>query len=230
MSAPRLLFQLQETDIAIAERRQQAAAFKAELAADPLAVERAAIAAKKDDLEKLRHDLREIAAEVDDFSARIKHHEDQLYSGRVTSPKELSALQKDIALLKSHRSPGEDQELSLMETIEETEKAIDDAEIALQRHKEALSRRRVELSAGLTKLEAELAGLEKRRQELSAELPPAVNAQYDLLKKQKCRAVARLEQGVCRGCGIAVTTAWVHRARAGEVVGCPSCGRILYLE
>lgn len=225
-----MLNQLQETDAAILDRRQKISAIKAELAADPLAAERAAIARDKNQLDKCRHDLRDVSAEVDDFSARIKHHEEQLYSGRVTSPKELSALQKDIELLKNHRAPHEDKELGLMETIENTESAIDTTEIALQRHKEALSRRRDELASGLLKLETELVGLEKHREELTGVLPPAVNLQYEQLKKQKGRAVARLEQGICRGCGIAVTTAWLHRARTGEVVGCPSCGRILFLE
>lgn len=117
-----------------------------------------------------------------------------------------------------------------MENIENTEEAIDKAEIALQRHKEALLRRREELSGELTKLETELSGMEKHRIHLTEQLPSAVNLQYEQLKKQKGRAVVRLEQGICRGCGIAVTTAWLHRARTGEVVGCPSCSRILYLE
>ena len=230
MSIPRILNQIQDSDIAVEACRNNITRTKAELAADPLAAERTAISKKKADLEELQHDLRETSAEVDDFTARIKHHEEQRYGGRVTSPKELSALQKDIELLKGHRAPHEEKELGLMEVIENTEAAIDDAEIALQRHKEAASRRRDELSVGLKKLEAELAGLETHRVELVNGLSPTVSGQYEQLKKQKGRAVAKIEQGVCRGCGIAVTTAWLHRARAGEVVGCPSCGRILYLE
>lgn len=112
-----MLNQLQETDVAILDRQQKTSAIKAELAGDPLAAERAAIARDKNQLDKWRHDLREISAEVDDFSARIKHHEEQLYGGRVTSPKELSALQKDIELLKNHRAPYEDKELGLWKTL-----------------------------------------------------------------------------------------------------------------
>ena len=230
MNIPRLLYQLQETDLAIEAAQAGIAAVKADLAADPLAAERRAIAGLKAKAETLRHELRETSAEADDFSARIKHHEEQLYSGRVSNPKELTALQKDIDLLKGHRAPHEEKALELMEAIETTENDIDTAEITLQRHKETLETNRQKLEKQLKKLGDELAGLESSRAALMAEIPPPAAIEYEWIKKQRGRAVAKVEQSICRGCGIAVTTAWMHRARSGEPVHCPSCNRILYLE
>ena len=230
MTIVRLLNQLQETDIATSVCRKNIARVQQELDGDPLAAERVAIAARKTELDKLRHHLRETEAEVEDFTVRIQHHEEQLYSGRVSNPKELAALQKDIGLLQKNRAPHEEKALELLDAVEKTEAAIDDAEIALQRHSEEAERQRQKLEQQLAELKKELDSLGNLRAGYVAELPPPVLQQYDFLTKQKGRALAKLEQGVCRGCGIAVTTAWVHRARTGEIANCPSCGRILYLE
>ena len=206
------------------------AAIKAELAADPLVAERRAISDKKTALDALRHELRESSAQTDDLSARIKLHEEKLYSGRVSNPKELTTLQKDIELLKGHRTPHEEKALELMENIESAENAIDAAETALQRHKETLEIHCKDLRAQLITHANELADLVSRHTALIEQIPIPTAADYEWLKKQKGRAVAKVEQGICRGCGIAVTTAWLHRARSGEAVHCPSCNRILYLE
>jgi uncharacterized protein len=230
MNIPRLLYQLQEIDLAIDARRERVSGIEAELASDPLASERSAIAKRQSELSSLQHELRENTAKVDDFTAKIKTLEERLYGGRVTNLKELTALQKDVELVRGHRLPLEDRSLELMEAIEETENSISAAETALQRHKEALDLSRRELAAQLKKLGGELTDLELRRAALIPEIPSDVQVQYQALRKQKGKAVARVEQATCRGCGIAVTPAWLHRARAGEVVRCTNCNRILYLE
>ena len=52
---------------------------------------------------------------------------------------------------------------------------------------------------------------------------------YTELKKQKGIAVAKVEQGICRGCRISLPTAELQQARSGSLVRCSSCGRILFL-
>jgi uncharacterized protein len=230
MNIPRLLYQLQEVDLAVDARRERVSAIEAELASDPLAPERAAIAKRQSELSGLQHELRENTAKVDDITDKIKILEERLYGGRVTSPKELTSLQKDVELVRGHRLPLEDRSLELMEAIEDTEKAISAAETVLQRHKEALELNRRGLAVQLKQLGGELTDLELRRAALIPEIPSDIQVQYQALRKQKGKAVARVEQATCRGCGIAVTPAWLHRARAGEVVRCTNCNRILYLE
>lgn len=71
MNIPKLLFQLQEIDLASDAAREKASRIESELAADPLATERAAIAKRQTELRELQHELRENAAKVDDFTDRI---------------------------------------------------------------------------------------------------------------------------------------------------------------
>ena len=230
MNIPRLLNQLQEIDLAADGIREKSSHIRAELDSDVLAFERAAIAKQQGETKALQHELRETTVKVDDFSSRIKNYEENLYSGRVTSPKELTTLQKDIELLRGHRMPFEDRSLDLMEAIDVGEKSISEAAIALQRHKEALEVHRRELAVQLKILNIELSELELRRAAFLPDVPSDIQVQYQALRKQKGKAIAKVEQGICRGCGIAVTTAWLHRARSGEIVRCPSCNRILYTE
>ncbi|PVV83727.1 hypothetical protein DD509_05725 [Dehalogenimonas alkenigignens] len=230
MNIPRLLGQLQDADLAADACREQIGRISAELNSDALAPERAALENMRDSLKNLNHQLRETTAQADDLTSRIQVYEEKLYSGRITSPKELSTLQKDIELLKGHRAPHEDRALELMEAIDAAEDGIARAEATLQRHKEALEVRRRELGEKLQTIGAELSGHEARRAALLSEIPAEAAEQYRLLRQQKGRAVARVEQGACRGCGIAVTSAWLHRARTGEIVRCTNCARILYLE
>lgn len=226
----RLLFQLQEIDLAHDAAEEKSSRIKNELIADPLITERAAISKQKESVSAFQHELRENSAKVDDFTDRIKGYEQKLYSGRVTSPKELTTLQKDVELLRQHRMPFEDKSLELMGAIEATEKEISDAEIALQRHKEILDAHRRDLTNDLKIIGRELADIETRRAILLPEIPSDAQVQYQTIRKQKGKAVSKVEQGVCRACGIAVTAAWLHRARSGEIVRCTNCNRILYLE
>jgi uncharacterized protein len=230
MNIPRLLHQLQEIDLASDAVREKSSRIEAELAADSLATERAALAKQQGNLKTLEHELRDNNVKVDDFSARIKTLEDKLYNGTVTSPKELTALQKDIELIRGHRVPLEDKSLELMGAIDNTERGVSEAETGLQRHKEALEVHRCDLTTELKALGTQLSELETRRAILLPEIPSDVQIQYQTLRKQKGKAVAKVEQGICRGCGIAITAAWLHRARAGDVVRCANCNRILYLE
>ncbi|MDI6814491.1 MAG: hypothetical protein QMC90_00160 [Dehalococcoidales bacterium] len=42
--------------------------------------------------------------------------------------------------------------------------------------------------------------------------------------KQRGTAVAKVEQGLCRGCRISLSTAKLQQARSGSLVQCSSCG------
>lgn len=74
-----------------------------------------------------------------------------------------------------------------------------------------------------------LAQLEKSIAEIRGQLPNAVADRYDRLQKHYPLAVVPLANGSCSRCGLAVPTAVVNAAKAGqELQTCPHCGRFLY--
>jgi len=86
-----------------------------------------------------------------------------------------------------------------------------------------------QLSADMEQLKAVLSNLQHKRQTLSAEIDPGAVELYHELKEKKGTAVAKVEQGICRGCRISLSATELQRARSGSLTQCSSCGRILFL-
>jgi len=81
----------------------------------------------------------------------------------------------------------------------------------------------------LEKLKAAIASLKEKRQLHVSGIDPQAVAVYGGVKKQRGTAVARVEQGLCRGCRISLPVTEFQKAKTGNLVRCGSCGRILYL-
>jgi len=86
------------------------------------------------------------------------------------------------------------------------------------------------LSSERTAVESALARLLEARQAARLELGDEVNRVYDHLVQTKGIAVVQVEQGRCKGCNLTVPTGLWQKARAGELVQCGSCGRILHVD
>ena len=69
-------------------------------------------------------------------------------------------------------------------------------------------------------------GVEKQR----ADIPALVLQQYDTLRKQmRGIAVSKLNRDAeCSVCGVGLTTAMRQQAQRGEVITCPTCGRLVF--
>jgi predicted nucleic acid-binding Zn-ribbon protein len=180
-----------------------------------------------DELKKKQHTL---DWEIEDISIKLETESKTLYSGRIKNPKELSSLQHDAESLKSRKDGLEEVALELMEQVEQAETNMVLRSRELKKLEEEQIVKESELSAELRKLNISLAEIETKHQQTIDEIDRADIDLYGELKKQKGRAVAVVEQGVCRGCGLSLSSAWLQRARGNALVRCTSCGRILFLE
>ena len=207
--------------------------------------ERAEVAQRKAALAKLASDMRPIADqratlardqqrledEANALAAKAAAEDKRLYSGTISSPRELQAIQEEIASLKRRQSDLEDKALEVIEAIEPL-----DAELAAAaQRKGSLDAELADLAQRIAAAEAEIdADLVARRAErdaLAAELGAAVVQPYDALRARMGGvAVAKLEAGSCRGCHLklsAVDFARIQREPVDAVVYCEQCGRIL---
>ena len=172
---------------------------------------------------------RQTEQELEDVSTKQYAATKDLYSGRIKNPKELSNLQHEVENLKVMAGKLEEKDLGLMEEVEEAQRAADTAAVSLKNveaEKISSDRRLTKEKAGL---EENLADLSKQRQEALTDIDTASAKMYAQLKTSKGKAVAMVEQGSCRACGILLSTAWLQRVRGKELVRCSGCGRILYL-
>lgn len=229
------LLGVQEVDLSLQQLRHrratlpEIAALEANAAAQSGATaERAVTEEAHRDLVRRQHVLEDEIAVV---RRRADEHEATYYSGSVTSPRELVALQDDIEALRRRQRSLEDDDLELMEAIEPLvgELEAHDARLA------ALAAERVGLEAALAEaaagIDAELAEAEERRAALAADVDPEALADYDRLRSQQGGiAIARLEGGTCGGCHLQLSAVEVDRIRRvdpAERVLCEECGRLL---
>lgn len=205
--------------------------------------------AELDKLSSAEADLMKRTAEVDDQAAALgrsqKRLEDEialvearraevdakLYSGTVTSPRELQAMQDDVGALGRRTSELEDDLLEVLTELEPVEQAreglvAEAAQLAAERS-EVESR----LDAAEGEIDAELADTQRSRDDAAAEVPADRLAEYDRRRPQLGGiAVARLRGNSCGGCHLTLSAVEIDRIRKldpDEPVTCEECGRML---
>ncbi|MDD5127052.1 MAG: hypothetical protein PHR43_02980 [Dehalococcoidales bacterium] len=230
MSVTRQLFQLQELDNEI-ESHEETLRQKTKLLGDKTVLEQAQskLTDAQKHLEDLKHQQKSLEQEIEDITDKIKHAEDQLYGGKVTSPKELMGLQRDVASLKASRDPLETKDLENMDKITNAEAAVVAEQAGFKKVEAAWQAEQQQLAGEIDQLKSKLAELNGQRQNVLSGLDTQSVSVYDKVRKQKGQAVAKVEQGICRACRISLSSSQLQQVRSGNLHQCGSCGRILYL-
>ncbi|MCX7841338.1 MAG: C4-type zinc ribbon domain-containing protein [Anaerolineae bacterium] len=227
-----LLWQLQTTDTELDEKAKRLQQIDTALADTPnLDAARAAHADAQKRLAHLRAQLHDGELQALALDAKIKSIEERLYSGRVTNPKELDGMEKDLQMHKRQRNALDDKLLALMEAVEQAHARADETARALEHIETTRARELEQLARERDALIARLAELNTAREETRARLAAHADALrlYDQLRQTKAgRAVVQLKRDACGACGFAIPTALIQRVREGNVlVLCSGCGRIL---
>jgi predicted nucleic acid-binding Zn-ribbon protein len=230
MSLAGQLYELQEIDLEIAEEEHKLEQVVGRLGKDDVLVSaRGKVDVEKEKLKELQHQQHSLEWDIDDLAGKIKDGDAQLYSGKINNPKELASLQHEVELWKGKRDGLETKDLDIMEKLEAVEASIAALNHELEEIGAEWQREQEELKKEKAALQDSLSDLKGKRQALAAEVEAKVMALYEQLRKSKGLAVARVEQGICRGCRISLSTSELQQARGSALVQCSSCNRILYL-
>jgi len=230
MSVARQLYQLQEVELEIESNEQALAQIASQLGESQAVVRaRTELKLKQQHLEELGRQQHSAEWEVEDLVNKLTPAEDKLYSGRIKNPKELANLQHEVDGLRIRRSQLEDKTLEIMGQVELSTASVATLSDELRTLEAEWHSQQQRLSTNMEQLKTTLSDLKHKRQLLSANIDPQAIEFYQELKKQKGRAVAKVEQGICRGCRILLPTTELQRARSDSLVQCSSCGRILFL-
>lgn len=235
MSELESLLAVQERDLALDRLHHQRATLpeRAQLVAlgdrlAGLAQTWAARQAERDDIagQEQRH-----ADEVQRLAAQAAAAERRLYSGEVSSPRELQALQSDVEQLRRRQREIEDRQLSAMELREPLDTALgvlDTERSALESERAAVER---DLGARERVLDEAAAGERAARDELAGSIDGGLLSEYER-RRERGNGVgaARLSGMTCQGCHLSVPAAEVDRIRRqsdGALAFCDNCGCIL---
>ncbi len=230
MSVAKQLYQLQEVDLELESNEQALSQITSQLGESEVVVEaRNKLTSERQRLEELKRQQHSIEWEIDDLTSKLATIEEELYSGRIRNPKELANLQHEIDGLKAKRGQLEDKALEVMEQVELTTKSVATINSELKTLEAEWQSQQQQLSANLEQLKTTLSNLKHKQQLLTAEIDSQAIEVYHDLKKQKGTAVAKVQQGICRGCRILLPITELQQTRSGSLVRCSSCGRILFL-
>ena len=233
MSTVRLLYDLQLIDLEM-DAKKAALADIASRIGDSEALDRAraSLADEEEHLAELERGQRERESEVDDLKAKAAVAEDKLYGGSVKNPKELTSLQEQLKTYQTKIKDLDDKTLNIMEEIEIVEQGLSAKRDELARMEQDWQAEQESLAGEQSKLGALLSELEAKRNQLASRVEKAVMDLYHTLRqKRQGKAIAKVEQGICQGCRIALPVSELQRVKTGQnIVQCGSCERILYLS
>jgi predicted nucleic acid-binding Zn-ribbon protein len=230
MTVAKQLYQLQEVDLEIESGERALKEVKGQLGESQTAIKtRKELGLEQKQLEDLSHQQHSAEWEIDDINTKLAAAEEQLFSGKVKNPKELTNLQHEVEAFKTRRDKLEEKALEIIDRVEQSEARVAKIKSELEKLTAEWQRQQKQLNDEMKRLEATLAELKAKRQRLASEIDPSAFEFYQRLRKGKGIAVARVEQGICRGCRISLPTTDLQQARSGNLVQCSSCGRILFL-
>jgi uncharacterized protein len=205
----------------------------AELASGLVAVDQLA-AERRGSLSTLQREQARLEGEIDMVTRKARSEEDRAVSGKVTSPKELTAIVEEVAALKRRQVALEDDLLERMERRETLE-----AELAeLDSRRDAIAAEQTDVTqardAALVEIDQELATERAATAAVAPRVGAELRALYDQIRRRQGGVgAAALVGDTCQGCRVSmspVELAAIRKLSATAVKRCENCRRILVVE
>ncbi|MGZ8584240.1 MAG: zinc ribbon domain-containing protein [Actinomycetota bacterium] len=227
------VLELQELDTSIDRLEQRRAQLEA---GEELAAARREMELAESRLGELRLALDEIAREssrleheIDTMGSKLVAEEKRMYDGSIANPKELEALQHEIASLKDRRARAEDQLLEQMERREDLDARAATADVEANAARAHLEEVGGDAANELDRIVADVQERRATREALTPELDEELLELYEDLRRQKKGiGAAAIVDGVCQGCHEKLSAVELdHLKREDGVKRCEYCRRIV---
>jgi uncharacterized protein len=228
----KLLWELQEFDLAISNIRQQ-------LEERPWLCGVGELRERLDELknsysqldETLKEDrktLRALEMKTQKIVDDRKKLYDKMYDGKTTA-KELEQMLQKMDLLAAEKLKTEDAALLLMESVEEQDMALLTVVGEMATCERELSEKETALAIELDNLNSELRSVQAERESLVAQVEPKYLNKYNVLfDKFQGRPMAKVTGELCGGCRVFISSGLKgHLYNPGAMVYCENCGRLM---
>ena len=193
-----------------------------------LATRRQTLAGRRDELSREEQRLGDEAGALHEKAREV---EAKMYSGSVSSPRELQSMQADVEQLRRHGRAVEVRELEVMEALEPVERDLETLDGERSKLDAQLRDIRSSLDRSEADIDREMSEERKARDTIAGEIDPALVTEYE---RRRARAqgvgVARLVGSTCQGCHLSIPSTEVDQIRKapeGSLQFCDNCGCIL---
>ena len=231
MSLVGQLYKLQQLDLELQRNQQELNEVENQLSDNKaLVATEARIVSQKEQLEGAKKKQKSSEWELEDLQDKVRQINGRLYGGKTKDPKELVNLAKEVAGLKSQIRTKEDALLEFMSQAEEMETGAKTTAGELESLKKEWEQRQQTLGPRKSELEIVLADLKRERNRLVEQINSEACDIYERIRLTTAQAVVKVERGRCLGCHITVPTSQWQKAKAGSLIQCNNCSRILYRE
>jgi uncharacterized protein len=234
----RTLLELQTHDSAVDRLNHRRTSLPEHARLEQLATNLAAIdqlvAERQGELATVSREQTRFEDEIEMVRRKAETEEARAISGRVTSPKELTAIQEEVGALRRRQGSLEDELLDRMERRETLEAEL--AELSTRREGVASDQAQVTKSrdAALEEIDQEL----EVQREARALLEPKVSAEllklYEQIRtRQGGVGAGALRGDTCQGCRTSLSRVELNAMRAlppERIKRCEHCRRILVIE
>lgn len=149
---------------------------------------------------------------------------------RAVNPKEYNSAHSEIARMTALLDPLEAKIMTLWENLERAQEFTKTIEHAYNQREIACQAQVKELQKNLEEHDLKIRQLQEASLQKRALVRPEWIAKFDLLKEQVPNPVVTLNAGGCVGCFNKMPAQLVIRLQRHELVNCPFCYRLLYVE
>lgn len=189
---------------------------------------------KQADLEAQKQKHKALRLAVDQKSLQLKSNETKIGDLRVklnqaASNREFDIIRAQIDADTMANSVLEDEILDALEKVDSAQVAVRQLEEAVAAAKAEETRLSTETGATLPGLEARVAELQQALSAAELGLPADFLVQYRrLTQAYGAGALAEVEGNICGSCYVSLPPQLAVQVRAGQILFCKTCGRLLY--
>lgn len=176
------------------------------------------------DEQKLDDEARALADKATEVEARM-------YSGEISSPRELQAMQADVESLRRHQRGVENRELELMEAREPLDATLQELDQQRAALGGELDRTRATVTDEEAVIIAEMREERSARDAIASDLDARLVADYERSRANPQRVgAARLVGTTCQSCHLsipAIEAEQIKKSAGQPLAHCDNCGAIL---